>query len=165
MDTDRRLLNAIEEVDRLIGKVPERFRQESYPILLEAAIRGDLRASTEVDRTDTKDGEQSDSYHDVLGRPANELLARVKPARQVSRVMLLCAHLDVRSETITTEAVRLLFVQGKLDAPRNTADALRQLVKRGFLSTTAKKGRSAVYELTEYGREYVQSQLEGSSEE
>ena len=165
MELERSLIEAIEVVKCVIYEVPEQYRQDSYPILLSAAIHRNHESPVAANVVESNLGAHSDSYRDMFGRPANELLARVQPERMIDAVMLLCAHLDVRAEPITAEFARKLFEQTKRATPKNIADMLSRLVKRGFLTTVDKQGRSTVYEITSLGREFVNGQLEETSGE
>lgn len=164
MELERRLTASIELVGRIIDKVPKQYHEVAYPILLEAAIGNGL--GHHVDNKDAASigVDRGYSNQEIISSPVNELLARVKPDRLIGAVLLICAHLDVHSETITAETVRIQFGQTKLKKPQNPADMLSNLVRQGFLTPIGKQGRSTVYEMTSLGREAVQSQLEEVSE-
>ena len=164
MGLEHRLIESIELVGRVIGHVPDKYQEVAYPILLEATIREGLGLSAYQKDTSAKEGDGRYSNQEIISSPVNELLARVKPDRLIGAVLLICAHLDVHSETITAETVRIQFGQTKLKKPQNPADMLSNLVRQGFLTPIGKQGRSTVYEMTSLGREAVQSQLEEVSE-
>ena len=123
------LEQAVIEATNAIDRVPDKYREMAYPVLLKFALES-TAAST--GRPAGQIGTEAPG-HVLLGRPPNEILARIRPSSKILEVLLLASHLDQGDQSTSVAAIRDAFRAARTSPPANIADVLARLVREGWL--------------------------------
>ena len=154
---------AIATANRLAEDVPEAALSRTYPLIFKRLAFGD-GASSEVGSTEAEVAPTAQGLPELLERPANEVIARVRPASQPDRAVLLAAWMEASGFEVSVAGLRETFTDARLPRVSNMADVVGRLLDRGLLSVVSTQGPYRRYAVTIDGHDYVRGMIDADEE-
>ena len=150
---------AIQLVEDVIDTVSVPYRESAYGALLRAALEATTAAAPPANTVLAV----STPHRELLSRPVNELMARIRPGSMTDQALLVGAHADHAGQTVGVGAVREGFRAARTKIPANIADVLARLVGQGLLMDVEAEGPTRAYKLTVLGWDRIDEWLEQAS--
>ena len=150
---------AIQLVEDVIDTVSVPYRESAYGALLRAALEATATGAPVANAALA----DSTPRRELLSRPVNELMARIRPRSMTDQALLVGAHADHIGQAVGVGVVREGFRAARTKIPANIADVLARLVGQGLLMDVEAEGPTRTYKLTVLGWDRIDEWLEEAS--
>ena len=154
---------AIAKANQLAEDVPEAALSRTYPLIFKKLAFGN-GASSDVSATDAEVSPRTHGVLALLERPANEVVARVRPGSQPDRAVLLAAWMEASGYEVSVAGLNETFIDARLPSVSNMADVVGRLLGRGLLSVVSREGPYRRYAVTIDGHDYVRAMIDADEE-